>query len=169
MSPPDRDASAAADLAAIRALLVAIARHNLIEIPQEASSLATTRNADEVDPKGSLYDEAKTIDYRTRQPGTARDIQNKEHLRPGVSSGDLWVSKTLRHDRQVGYGEFGYDLEGYPCSLDLNDEISVQEATLPGNRSFVPPRREVKEHIFKAPAGQLPSPPWLGQRFSKEW
>lgn len=64
----DFDQSAAAgDLTAIRALLQAIAQHNLIEIPKEAGSLATSRNTGDVDPRGSLYNEAETIDYHIRQ------------------------------------------------------------------------------------------------------
>ncbi|GAB1311851.1 hypothetical protein MFIFM68171_02061 [Madurella fahalii] len=169
MSRQGLDASVATDLAAIRALLVAIARHNLIGIPKEADSLASSRNSDDIDPKGSRYDEAKIIDYRTRQPGTAKELQSKDRLGPGVSSGDLWASNTLRHDRHVGYGEFGYDKDGYLCSLDYSDDTTMQDTTQPGNRSYIPPRREVKEHIFKTPSGQVLSPTWFGQSFGKEW
>ncbi|KAK0652612.1 hypothetical protein B0T16DRAFT_443797 [Cercophora newfieldiana] len=146
----DLDMSAAEDLAAIRALLLAIARHNLIEIPKEANSLATSRSTGDVDPRGSLYNESKIIQYRTRQPRTATELPSKENLPPGVSSGLLWASETPRHDRHVDYG-------------------SAQDAPQPGNRSYMPPRQEIREHIFKRPDGHELSPPWSKQHFAKEW
>ncbi|KAK3358108.1 hypothetical protein B0T25DRAFT_176863 [Lasiosphaeria hispida] len=169
LSRRDFDSSAAGDLAAIRALLLAIARHNLIEIPKEANSLATSRSISDVDPKESSYEEAKIINYRTRQPGTAITLQSRDDLGPGVSSGLLWVD-TLRYDRHVDYGEFGYDENGYICSLGHRDAVPMQDTPQPGNESYVPPpHREIKEHIFKKADDQTLSPLWAGQHFGKEW
>jgi hypothetical protein len=166
---PDLDPSAAGDLAAIHALLLAIARHNSIEIPKEAGSLATSGSTSDVDPKASSYDEAKTIDYHTRQPGTALTLQDKHDLGPGISSGLLWVSDPFRRDRHVDYGEYGYDENGYVCNLGHRDAEGTQNAPQQGSANYAPRPRENKQHIFKKADGEVLSPPWAGQRFGKEW
>ncbi|KAK0711786.1 hypothetical protein B0H67DRAFT_685345 [Lasiosphaeris hirsuta] len=191
-APPRRelDPNVAGDLTAIRALLQAIAQHNLIEIPKEASSLAISRSTGVVDPSGSHYDEAETIDYHVRQlsnwgltlhsstggdnnlssePGTAARIFQSKQLGQGISSSLLWMSDTLRHDRHVDYDEFGYDGNGYPCSLGHRDAVPMQDTPRPGSTSYAPQRHEIKEHIFKKADGQILNPPWAGQHFGKEW
>lgn len=109
---------------------------------------------DDVDPRKACYDESKTIDYRTRQPGTARSLQNKDALRPGLSSGVYWESDGLRHGRHVDDREFGYDSNGYLRNL--------------GHRQGDATRREIKEHIFKKGESEIVNPPWAEQRFGKE-
>jgi hypothetical protein len=165
--PGELDSSIASDLTAIRALLQAFAQHHLVEIPKEASSLAVSRSTADVDPRGSHYDEAKTIDYHIRHlsnqeltrhpstggdnpssgPGTAASILQSEHFEPVVYSSLLWMSDTLRHDRHVDYDEFGYDENGYPCSLSHGDAAHTEDTPRPGNTSYMPQPLEIKEHI----------------------
>ncbi|KAK5661365.1 hypothetical protein OQA88_11264 [Cercophora sp. LCS_1] len=106
---------------------------------------------DDVDPRKACYDGSKTIDYRTRQPGTAANLQNKDALKPGLSSGVFWESDGPRPGRHVGDREFGYDSNGYLCNL--------------GHQQGNATRREIEEHIFKS---EIATPPWAKQRFGKE-
>jgi len=104
---------------------------------------------------------SSTLDYRTRQPGTARNLQNKEALRPGLSSGVIWQSDDgFRRGRHVDSREFGYDGNGYLCNLGHRPG---QDATR---------RLEIEEHIFKKrcddESDETVNPPWAEQRFGKE-
>jgi len=170
--PGELNSSVASDLTAIRALLQAIAEHNLIEVPKEASSLAISRSTADVDPGGDSYDEAETIDYHIRQLsnqkltrlsskrgdsltsklGTAATLLRSDHLEPGIYSSVLWESDTLPHDRHIDYDEFGYDKNGYPCSLRQGDAVPKQHAHRPRNTSYAPQPREIieiEEHIVR--------------------
>jgi len=109
---------------------------------------------DDIDPSKAWYDESKTIDYRTRQPGTARSLQNKDALRPGLSSGVFWEFDGFRHGRHVEDREFGYDSNGYLCNV--------------GHGQGDATRREIREHIFKKGESEIADPPWAKQRFGKE-
>jgi len=170
--PGGLDSSVADDLMAIRALLQAIAQHNLIEVPKEASSLAISRSTADVDPEGDSYDEAKTIDYHvyqlsnqkltrrssktgdnlTSKPGIAATILQSKHLEPSIYSSVSWEYDTLPHDRHVDYDEFGYEKNGYPCNLRHGDAVSKQHTPRPRNTDYAPQPREIieiEEHIVR--------------------
>ncbi|KAK4449748.1 hypothetical protein QBC34DRAFT_379809 [Podospora aff. communis PSN243] len=186
------DQNAASDLAAIRALLQAMTQHKLSKVPKDASSHATSRSFDGVDPKRSHYDEARTINYHMRQlpsgfilhhsVGPESIEGNPEHetillhpgstsedLKPGVYSGVSWEFDPFQGNHHVESSEFGYDEDGYICSLARYMAASTADPPHMGNMGSSPRRRRIKEHIFKKRDGPILPPAWAGQRFGKEW
>ena len=160
------------DLAAIRALLLAIARHNSIEVPKEASALGTLRNT-ALDPGGSQYDEDKTISYRVRQlpRGLALETETAEgeplelktealrieDFGPGISSVLLWSfdTHTTHCGQYVEYEEFGYDESGSVFNLECRD--AAKDVVPRTGGGSVSPRTGIREHIVCGSKGRVVS------------
>ena len=170
LPPPNerQEATSVLDnLAAIRALLLSIARHHSVEIPREANALPTAGSLSDVDPRRSRYEEAETVNYHIRQlpNGSALESEGSPSLEldtstlgwdqipVGKSNVLLWVSdcdpRGLRHDRHVDYDEFGYGEDGYICSLGRQDSLGTEDLPRPGNSRYAPPPREIREHIVR--------------------
>jgi hypothetical protein len=152
-------------MAAIRALLVSIAKHNGIQIPAEALLLGNS-----VSTKGS-YESAKTIEYQLQQRPTKKtcsSTQWDEIFRPfgradlvlerpdtvpetGLATVLLW---TVPRDANlssayVNYDEFGYDQDGYVCKLQRGDPQSESSSnpSAPGVGLPAGNGRCIEEHI----------------------
>ncbi|KAI0418425.1 hypothetical protein F5X98DRAFT_373899 [Xylaria grammica] len=166
----------ASDLRAVRELLLAVAQHASIDIPR---GVLPPINTAAIDPRNSEYDKERTINYMIKQLPTAESISL--HQWRDVC-GELSLSDTLPNvDSNVGdvsmgprptpvliwnlkesdvnlrfstMEQFGYDRNGYICSLATGRVAAYGR---------------VPEYIFQSDNGGSRSPFWENQCFGKEW
>lgn len=151
------DLNASDDLAAIRALLLAILRHLSIEIPREIIPLRISTG--DADPKNSRYKEDQTIDYLIRQTPVrlAMRLQQMRNTTPfalnttspetrqgidaGVSSMLSWSIdiRELLQSGNVDYQAFSYDENGHVSGAFGGDVRHSSSTSMPS--------LDIKEHI----------------------
>ena len=145
----DSPSSSSDDIGAIRALLLAIARHHSIDIRKEVPPIGINTGA--IDPKTACYDEDRTIEYRLRQLPRELSLRSQQIWRPTPFKLNTTATKTrqdlkagmsdvlsltmdihkLLDNGNVDYDELGYDESGHICRLAGRDAHHSGSAAMP--------------------------------------
>ncbi|KAK0611713.1 hypothetical protein B0T14DRAFT_334170 [Immersiella caudata] len=176
-------------MAAIRALIVAMAKQNGIQVPAEALPARPSIGPAGTRLKG-LHDGAKTIDYQLQQCPTVRKCPSPEWDQifdpfPVAELAVAWRDRPLNkgwvgvhswtvpqdvdlHGAYVSYEETGYDDDGYICNLRKTDKSAedVVDKSRLGASSLAAAGREIDEHILMQSPGDTSL---AGQRFGRDW